>query len=225
MHVLSSSDLMLRLSQINLKACPRELTGPHVLTWIYNTIERFRYHSLHQIAKCRKNLVCKRKRLCPAYSHDYQEKCSVDVDFAKNYAFILIVLQAIRFEQQTHLENWLWVKTSPSSLMGNFTSTLPTIFWILKSKNFAGKPSFCTTLAYFLAASLDSSTLLAPVQTILPELKMSAVVRGTRMRMITAANLWNCQSSLPTSAIRTSSWLHCAIGPAVLQSNYAVVSR
>lgn len=33
------------------------------------------------------------------------------------------------------------------------------MFWILKSKNFAGKPSFWTTLAYFLAASLDCSSL------------------------------------------------------------------
>ena len=36
------------------------------------------------------------------------------------------------------------------------------------------KPSFCTILAYFLAASLESSSDLAPVQTILPEPKMSA---------------------------------------------------
>lgn len=60
---------------------------------------------------------------------------------------------------QTHLLNCWWVSTRPSNLMGNFTSQLPTIFWILKSKNFAGKPNFCTTLAYFLAASRDCSSL------------------------------------------------------------------
>lgn len=43
--------------------------------------------------------------------------------------------------------------------MGNFTSQLPTMFWILKSKNLAAKPSFCTTRAYFLAANLDCSSL------------------------------------------------------------------
>lgn len=58
-----------------------------------------------------------------------------------------------------YLLNCWCVSTNPSSLMGNFTSQLPTIFWILKSKNFAGKPSFWTTLAYFLAASLDCSSL------------------------------------------------------------------
>lgn len=59
----------------------------------------------------------------------------------------------------THLLNCWWVSTRPSSRMGNFTSQLPTMFWILKSKNLAGNPSFCTTLAYFLAASLDCSSL------------------------------------------------------------------
>lgn len=72
--------------------------------------------------------------------------------------------------------------------MGNFTSQLPTMFWILKSKNLAGKPNFCTTLAYFLAASLDCSSLLAPVHTIFPELKINAVVRGSLILMMTAAN-------------------------------------
>lgn len=62
-------------------------------------------------------------------------------------------------ENQTYLLNCWWVSTSPSSLMGNFTSQLPTMFWILKSRNFAGKPNFCTTLAYFLAASRDCSSL------------------------------------------------------------------
>lgn len=60
---------------------------------------------------------------------------------------------------QTYLLNCWWVSTRPSNLIGNFTSQLPTMFWILKSKNLAGKPNFCTTLAYFLAASLDCSSL------------------------------------------------------------------
>ena len=58
-----------------------------------------------------------------------------------------------------YLLNCWWVRTRPSSLMGNLTSQLPTMFWILKSRNLAGKPSFCTTRAYFLAASLDCSSL------------------------------------------------------------------
>lgn len=109
------------------------------------------------------------------------------------------------------------------------------MFCILKSRNFAGKPSFCTTRAYFLAANRDCSSLevgecdkedksegtkyttsrrtlpsketplkctdnsqyqyrtflkaylLAPVQTIFPELKMRAVVLGSRILMMTAA--------------------------------------
>ena len=39
----------------------------------------------------------------------------------------------------------------------------------------------------FLAAVLESSSDLAPVTTILPEAKISAVVLGSRMRMMTAA--------------------------------------
>lgn len=59
----------------------------------------------------------------------------------------------------SYLLNCWWVRTKPSRRMGNLTSQLPTMFWILKSKNLAGKPSFCTTRAYFLAASLDCSSL------------------------------------------------------------------
>jgi len=40
---------------------------------------------------------------------------------------------------------------------------------------------------YFLAASLLNSSDLAPVQTILPELKINAVVFGSLIRMMTAA--------------------------------------
>jgi len=72
--------------------------------------------------------------------------------------------------------------------MGNLTSQLPTIFWILKSMNFALKPSFWMIRAYFLEASRESSSDFAPVTTILPEAKMSAVVFGSRILMMTAAN-------------------------------------
>uniref|UniRef100_A0A224Y0Z9 Uncharacterized protein n=1 Tax=Panstrongylus lignarius TaxID=156445 RepID=A0A224Y0Z9_9HEMI len=50
-------------------------------------------------------------------------------------------------------------------------------------------------LAYFLAASLESSSLFAPVQTILPELNIKAVVLGSRILMITAANLLGLYSA------------------------------
>lgn len=51
-------------------------------------------------------------------------------------------------------------------------------------------------LAYFLAASLESSSLFAPVHTILPELKINAVVRGSRILIITAANRLGLNSAL-----------------------------
>lgn len=60
---------------------------------------------------------------------------------------------------ETYLVNCWWVRTNPSKRMGNLTSQLPTMFCILKSRNFAGNPSFCTTRAYFLAASRDCSSL------------------------------------------------------------------
>ena len=41
--------------------------------------------------------------------------------------------------------------------------------------------------AYFRAASLDSSSLLAPVHTIFPDENMSAVVLGSLIRIINAA--------------------------------------
>ena len=43
-------------------------------------------------------------------------------------------------------------------------------------------------LAYFLDASRESSSDFAPVTTILPDAKINAVVLGSRIRMITAAN-------------------------------------
>lgn len=114
-----------------------------------------------------------------------------------------------------YLLNWLCVKTRPSRRIGNFTSQLPTMFWILKSRNFAcdnklliieslhlqkwkltGKPNFWTIRAYFLAANLESSSDLAPVHTIFPELKMRAVVLGSRILIITAAKRLGLYSAL-----------------------------
>ena len=43
--------------------------------------------------------------------------------------------------------------------------------------------------AYFRAAVREASSVLAPVHTILPEAKTSAVVLGSLRRMTTAANL------------------------------------
>jgi len=43
------------------------------------------------------------------------------------------------------------------------------------------------TLAYLRAASRANASVFAPVQTIFPELKMSAVVLGARMRIMAAA--------------------------------------
>ncbi len=45
-------------------------------------------------------------------------------------------------------------------------------------------------------ASLDSSTPFAPVHTILPDAKMSAVLLGSRMRMMTAAKRLGLYSAL-----------------------------
>lgn len=42
--------------------------------------------------------------------------------------------------------------------------------------------------AHFLEANLESSSDLAPVTTIFPEAKIRAVVLGSRIRMMTAAN-------------------------------------
>ena len=62
--------------------------------------------------------------------------------------------------------------------------------------NLALNPQFFIILAYFLAAYLDSSQFLAPVQTILPDAKIRAVVLGSLKRMITAANLLGLYSAL-----------------------------
>merc|ERR1719427_679370 len=61
--------------------------------------------------------------------------------------------------------------------------------------NLVSNPSFCTIQAYFLAANLLSSSDLAPVQTILPEVKIKAVVLGSLILIITAANLLGLYSA------------------------------
>lgn len=78
-----------------------------------------------------------------------------------------------------------WAKSAPQGL------TLPTMFWILKSVNLVSKPSFWMMRAYFRAASRESSSDLAPVTTTLPEANTSAVVLGSRIRMMTAANRYS----------------------------------
>lgn len=56
--------------------------------------------------------------------------------------------------------------------------------------------------AYFLAASLESSSLFAPVHTIFPEEKIKAVVLGSRIRIMTAAKRFGLYSAfLACSAI------------------------
>ena len=50
-------------------------------------------------------------------------------------------------------------------------------------------------LANFLEAILDASSFLAPVQTIFPEAKMSAVVLGYLSLITTAANLLGLYSA------------------------------
>eukprot|EP01139_Manchomonas_bermudensis_P010229 Amastigsp_a340097_2036.p2 type:complete len:108 gc:universal Amastigsp_a340097_2036:482-159(-) len=76
----------------------------------------------------------------------------------------------------------------PSRWIGNLTSHDATMFWTMKLENRAWNPSFWMMRAYFLAASFEASSLLAPVTTIFPLLKMRAVVLGSRMRMMTALN-------------------------------------
>jgi hypothetical protein len=50
-------------------------------------------------------------------------------------------------------------------------------------------------LAYFLAARRESPSLFAPVQTILPLLNINAVVLGSLIRMMTAANRFGLYSA------------------------------
>lgn len=64
------------------------------------------------------------------------------------------------------------------------------------NKKLTGKPNFCIILAYLRAAKRESSSLFAPVQTILPEENIKAVVRGSRIRIITAAKRLGLYSAL-----------------------------
>jgi hypothetical protein len=75
------------------------------------------------------------------------------------------------------------------------TSHEPTMFWILKSVNWALNPSFWIMRAYLRDASFESSSDLAPVTTILPEAKIKAVVFGSRIRIITAAKRFGLYSA------------------------------
>jgi len=64
-------------------------------------------------------------------------------------------------------------------------------------------------LAYFLHAVLESSSDLAPVQTIFPELKIKAVVLGFQIFIIAAANHFGLYSVfLASNAIFLRSNLH-----------------
>ena len=69
----------------------------------------------------------------------------------------------------------------------------------LKSESLHGEPSYFCKHAWgthlvptLRAAILESSSDLAPVHTILPLAKISAVVLGSRMRMMTAAKRCVC---------------------------------
>lgn len=64
------------------------------------------------------------------------------------------------------------------------------------SVNLASNPSFCIILAYFLAANRLVSSDFAPVHTIFPDENISAVVLGSLIRMITAANRFGLYSAL-----------------------------
>jgi hypothetical protein len=61
------------------------------------------------------------------------------------------------------------------------------MFWILNSLNWLSNPSFWMMRAYLRDARRLSSSDFAPVTTIFPDAKMSAVVLGSRIRMMTAA--------------------------------------
>lgn len=57
-------------------------------------------------------------------------------------------------------------------------------------------PNFWIILANFFEASNASSSFLAPVQTIFPELNISAVLLGSRIRIITPLNRAGLYSEL-----------------------------
>ena len=57
-------------------------------------------------------------------------------------------------------------------------------------------PNFCIIRAYLRAAKRDSSSLFAPVHTILPDENINAVVRGCLILIITAAKRFGLYSAL-----------------------------
>lgn len=94
-------------------------------------------------------------------------------------------------------------------MIGNSTSWEATIFCTLNSVNLTANPKLLTILAYFLQAVLESSSDLAPVQTILPELNTNAVVFGFHIFIIAAANHLGLYSVfLASNAIFLRSNLH-----------------
>lgn len=62
-------------------------------------------------------------------------------------------------------------------------------------KFLTANPNFCMMRAYFLAASRESSSLLAPVHTILPDENIRAVVLGSLILIMTAANRFGLYSA------------------------------
>jgi len=75
------------------------------------------------------------------------------------------------------------------------TTKLPTMFWILNSEDCASNPSFCRILAYLCERIVPD---LAPVMTILPHAKLSVVVFGSWICMITAAKHYAIAEGSPT---------------------------
>ena len=53
-----------------------------------------------------------------------------------------------------------------------------TIFLTVNSQNLNGNPNFKIILSYIREACLDSFSVLAPVQTILPKEKIRAIIFG-----------------------------------------------
>ena len=82
-----------------------------------------------------------------------------------------------------------------SSISRHPTSVDATRFWMQKSWKLTRKPHCCRTYTYFRAASLASVSFLAPVHTMLPDAKHSAVVRGSTIRAVAAANFFGLYST------------------------------
>lgn len=103
----------------------------------------------------------------------------------------------------------MWLSSSFSRWIGNFTSAEATTFWTLNSEYFTGNPIFSMILAYLRLASRHSSSERAPVMTIFPLLKMSPVVLGFLSLMMTAAKRLGLYSvAFPFHVISLRSSLH-----------------